>query len=83
MTSWRADISRRFASHWTIVVSYPERKIVTVVSFLMFAMPALAVVYYFFSMLLMVVHDPAIPRMGPEFLESQKRVKVGDVLRSI
>lgn len=64
------------------MVSNPERKILTVVS-LMFAVPALAVGYYFFSMLLMVVHDPAMPRMGPEFLESQKRVKVGRLLRSI
>lgn len=59
-----------------IVVSEQERMILVIVPFLTLEIPAMAMAYHCFSMLLMAIHDPTVPKMGPEFLESQKRVKV-------
>ncbi|KAJ4248806.1 hypothetical protein NW762_012644 [Fusarium torreyae] len=36
---------------------------------------AMAWAYHLFSRLLMAIHDPAVPRMGPDFIQGQTRVK--------
>lgn len=37
--------------------------------------PVMAVVYHHFSMLLLTIHDPSVPKLGPRYLDSQFRVE--------
>lgn len=39
-------------------------------------MQAVSWAYHCFSLLLMVIYDPSVPRIGPGYLEGQKLLKV-------
>lgn len=55
---------------------YMRTQTLLIVSLLIYVTQAMAIAYYYFSMLLMAIHDPTVPRMGPALLESQKQVEV-------